>query len=110
MIFLDALPFLDEAIESVRAQTCDEWELLLVDDGSTDGSTAVALRHAERDPGRIRYLEHPGHENHGMSASRNLGVSHARGQYVGFLDADDVWLPRKLEQQTAILDGRPEID
>lgn len=108
VIFLNEERFVEEAIESVFAQTYDNWELLLVDDGSTDASTQIALRYAERYPEKVRYLEHPGHQNRGMSASRNLGISHARGEYVAFLDADDVWLPRKLEQQVAILDSYPD--
>lgn len=108
IIFLDAERFLDEAIASVFAQTYTDWELLLVDDGSTDGGTAIARRHAARAPDRVRYLEHPGHANRGMSASRNLGIGAARGTYVGFLDADDVWLPTKLAEQVAILRGHPE--
>src|SRR5205809_3316024 len=71
IIFLNAERFIDEAIQSVLAQTYENWELLLVDDGSTDGSTAIARSYAERYPAKIRYLEHPGHKNHGMSASRN---------------------------------------
>jgi glycosyltransferase involved in cell wall biosynthesis len=106
-IFLNAKRFLEEAIESVLAQTCDNWELLLVDDGSTDGSTAIARRRAERSAGRIRYLEHEGHRNRGMSASRNLGIRHARGEYLAFLDADDVWSPRKLERQVTNLRAQP---
>lgn len=108
MIFLDAERFIREAIESVFAQTLGDWELLLVDDGSTDGSSAVAIEYARRDPSRVRYLEHAGHQNRGMSASRNLGLSRARGRYVALLDADDVWFPQKLEQQVAILDSHPE--
>ncbi|MBA2459323.1 MAG: glycosyltransferase family 2 protein, partial [Gemmatimonadales bacterium] len=106
-IFLNGERFIQEAIDSILAQTYDDWELLLVDDGSTDASTSIALRYAEQHPGRIGYLQHPGHRNHGMSTSRNLGVKHARGEYVAFLDADDVWLPQKLERQTAILESEP---
>src|SRR5918997_1425231 len=106
--FLNAEKFIEEAIESVFAQTYDDWELLLIDDGSTDGSTRIALQYAERHRGRVRYLEHPEHQNRGVSASRNLGISHARGEYVAFLDADDVWLEHKLEQQVAILSSHPE--
>jgi glycosyltransferase involved in cell wall biosynthesis len=108
-IFLNAERFLAEAIESVLAQTYGRWELLLVDDGSTDRSTEIARRYAAAHPDRIRYLEHAGHENRGMSASRNLGLRHARGDYVAFLDADDVWLPEKLARQTAILDAHPTV-
>lgn len=108
IIFLNAQRFIEEAIESVFAQTYEHWELLLVDDGSTDGSAAIAQYHARRHPAKVRYLEHEGHENRGMSASRNLGLTHARGRYVAFLDADDVWLPRKLEEQVALLEAHPQ--
>ena len=108
IIFLNAENFLQQAIESVFAQTYGNWELLLVDDGSTDGSTDIALRYAEEYPERVRYLEHDYHQNRGMSASRNLGIRNAKGEYIAFLDADDVWLPHKLEQQVAILESQPE--
>lgn len=107
-IFLNAERFIQEAIDSVFAQTYDLWELLLVDDGSTDGSTALALRLAAQHPDRVRYLRHLDHRNLGMSASRNLGIRSARGEYVAFLDADDVYLPPKLERQVQLLDARPE--
>jgi glycosyltransferase involved in cell wall biosynthesis len=108
IIFFNAERFLDEAIESVFGQTYDTWELLLVDDGSTDGSTAIAQRYTEQHPGKVRYLEHTGHQNRGMSASRNLGIANAQGAYIAFLDADDVWLSNKLDRQVAILDAQPE--
>ena len=108
-IFLDAERFLAEAIESVRAQTYPAWELVLVDDGSTDGSTAIARGYAERHPDRIRYLEHAGHANLGMSASRNAGIRAARGALIALLDGDDVYRPEKLERQVAALSGHPEV-
>jgi len=108
IIFLNADRFLREAIESVFAQTYSNWELLLVDDGSTDGSSEIALEYAQSSPARVRYLTHPGGENRGMSASRNLGIKHGRGEHVALLDADDVWLPGKLEKQVAILNEQPE--
>jgi glycosyltransferase involved in cell wall biosynthesis/SAM-dependent methyltransferase len=108
-IFLNAERFLAEAIQSVIAQTYPTWELLLVDDGSSDGSSAIARGLADREPNRVRYLEHPGHRNQGMSASRNLGLHHARGEYLALLDADDVWLPEKLERQVAILEAHPQV-
>jgi SAM-dependent methyltransferase len=107
-IFLNGERFLDEAIQSVIGQTYPHWELLLVDDGSTDASSGIARGFAERDPRRVRYLEHPGHRNRGMSTSRNLGLQHARGEYLALLDADDVWLPHKLERQVDILAAHPD--
>jgi glycosyltransferase involved in cell wall biosynthesis len=107
-IFLNGEKFIQEAIESVLAQTYERWELWLVDDGSTDGSGAIALDFVERYPTKIHYLEHEGHCNRGMSASRNLALRHARGEYIAFLDADDVWLPHMLEQQHEIAAGHPE--
>ena len=106
-IFLDEEPFLAEAIESVRAQTFPDWELLLVDDGSTDRSGAIARAYADADPGRVRCLSHPEGANQGMSASRNLGIENARGELIAFLDGDDVWLPDKLADQVAVLDEHP---
>ena len=103
IIFLNERRFLNEAIESVLGQTYPRWELLLVDDGSSDGSTELAWQAVIRNPERIRYLDHPSHENRGMSASRNLGWSQGQGELIAFLDADDVWLPAKLERQVDLL-------
>jgi glycosyltransferase involved in cell wall biosynthesis len=108
-IFLNAERYLVESIESVLAQDFRDFELILVDDGSTDGSTGIALDYADRCRQRIRYLEHHGHANRGMSASRNLGVNVARGDLVAFMDADDVWRPYKLTEQVAIFDAHPEV-
>lgn len=107
MIFLDEERFIGEAIASVLAQSLDSWELLLVDDGSSDGSVATARSHAERDPSRVRYLDHPGHRNEGMSATRNLGIANSRGTYVTFIDADDVWTADKLASQVAAMEANP---
>jgi glycosyltransferase involved in cell wall biosynthesis len=107
--FLNAGPFLEESIKSVLAQTYRDWELLLVDDGSTDASTDIALNYAAAHAGKISYLAHEGRQNRGASASRNLAARHARGEYLAFLDADDVYLPRKLEVQVPILDAHPDV-
>jgi len=106
--FLNAEKFIREAIDSVLAQTYDNWELLLIDDGSTDASTEITQHYAEQHPEKVCYLEHGGHQNRGACASRNLGIRNAKGEYVALLDADDVWLPHKLERQVAILDSHPE--
>jgi glycosyltransferase involved in cell wall biosynthesis len=108
VIFLNEAKFIEEAIASILAQTYDHWELFLVDDGSTDKSSWIAQHYAQRLPEKIHSLEHPGHSNRGMSASRNLGISQASGKYVSFLDADDVWMPQKLEQQVLCLESHPE--
>lgn len=106
--FWNSEKFLEEAIDSVLAQSYNHWELLLIDDGSTDNSTAIAQQYAQRHPDRIRYLAHENHKNRGTSASRNLGISHAQGKYIAFLDSDDVWLSHKLEKQIPVLEAHPE--
>jgi glycosyltransferase involved in cell wall biosynthesis len=108
MPYLHAARFLDEAIQSVASQTYERWELLLVDDGSTDGSERIAASWARRQPGRIHCLRHPGGANRGISASRNLGLRSASGELVAFLDADDVWRENKLERHVALLSAHPE--
>lgn len=105
--FLNAERFLPEAIQSVLAQHHADWELLLVDDGSTDQSPRIAREYAARYPTKIRYLCHPQQANRGVSASRNLGMAHSGGNYLAFLDADDIWLPHKLGRQVAILQAYP---
>lgn len=107
-IFLDQERFLAEAVESVLAQTYPDWELLLVDDGSSDASPELARAYARAHPERIRAMAHPGGANRGMSASRNLGVSASRGELIAFLDADDVYRPEKLSQQVMALATHPE--
>ena len=108
-IFWNEEKFLAEAIESVLAQDFDDYELLLVDDGSTDASSNIAQSYVAAHPDRLSYLEHPEHVNRGMSATRNLGLAHALGEYVAMLDGDDVWPPGKLSEQAAILDANPDV-
>ena len=108
LIFLNEAKFIEEAIASILAQTYSNWELLLVDDGSTDDSSAIARSYEQKFPERVRYLEHQGHQNLGMSASRNLGINSSGGEYVAFIDGDDVWLPQKLTQQVAILEAKSD--
>lgn len=108
IIFLNGEAFIEEAIASVFAQTHSTWELLLVDDGSTDSSSAIAQQYAQQYPDKVRYLEHDAHQNRGMSAARNLGICHASGDYIGFLDADDIWLPDKLTYQLELFKRFPE--
>jgi len=107
IICRDGKRFLAEAVESVLNQSHPALELLLVDDGSEDGAAELAQEYARRLSNRIRYLEHEGHVNRGMAASRNLGIREAHGEFIAFLDADDKWLPRKIEQQLRMLMAEP---
>ena len=88
--------FIAEAVESVRGQTLTEWELLVVDDCSSDSTPDILKRAAEKD-GRIRVLRNEA--NRGAAASRNRALLESRGRYVAFLDSDDVWDATKLEKQ-----------
>jgi len=106
--YLNQERYLAEAIQSVQAQSFSDWELLLVDDGSTDRGPEIAARCAETDR-RIRLLKHAEMGNRGVSASRNLGMSRAVGSLIAFLDGDDTFLPDKLATEVSILDKRPEV-
>jgi len=108
--FFNTDRFIQEAIESLFAQTYGSWELLLVDDGSTDRSTKIALRYAKQYPENIRYLDHDEHQNRGLNETINLGINKGEGEYIAVLDSDDVWLPTKLEQQVAIMMSQPKAD
>lgn len=101
--------FIRESIESIFAQTFSNWELLLVDDGSSDNSVHIARKYAEKYPEKIFFLMHEGHQNKGVSATRNLGIKHSRGELVAFLDQDDIWFPNKLERQVRIMQENPDV-
>lgn len=109
IIFFNEEKFIAEAIDSVFAQNYDNWELLLVDDGSIDNSTNIALDYVQNNPQKIYYIEHHCHKNCGMSASRNLGIKQAKGEFIAFLDADDIWLPHKLIEQLSIFASHREV-
>jgi len=96
--------FLPAAVESVVAQTFHDWELVVVDDGSSD-DTPDAIRPYLADR-RVRYVRS---DRLGQSRAKNLGVGLSRGEYVAFLDADDAWRPTKLERQLALFRDRPEV-
>ncbi|MEO5998181.1 MAG: glycosyltransferase family 2 protein [Chitinophagaceae bacterium] len=107
--FLNEQYFLREALDSVFHQDYGNWELILIDDGSTDDSTIIAKDFAAKNPGKVIYTEHPHHGNMGLSASRNHGISLARGELIAILDADDVWSPAKLGQQVDLIKAYPEV-
>jgi glycosyltransferase involved in cell wall biosynthesis len=104
IIVFNGARYLREAIESILGQTFEDWELIVADDGSSDNSAAIAQEYSNAHPNKIRVIAHLDGANHGMAATRNLGISHARGRYIGFLDADDIWLPHKLEEQVGLLE------
>jgi glycosyltransferase involved in cell wall biosynthesis len=108
IIAFNAERYLAEAVQSVFAQTLDDWELIIVDDGSTDGTLDLARALVAGRHEQARVLQHSDGGNHGMSATRNRGLDAARGSFVAFLDADDVWLPEKLDRQVSILRAQPE--
>ncbi len=103
----NAEQFIDECAASVREQTYENWEMFIVDDGSRDRTLPLAEQHASSDP-RIRVLTHDQNMNRGVSRSRRLGVEHATGDLIAFLDADDAFQPGKLEVQVAALKQHPE--
>jgi glycosyltransferase involved in cell wall biosynthesis len=92
--------FLERAIRSVLAQTYRDYELIIVDDGSTDGTQSVVAGYGDA----VRYMYHP---NQGASAARNSAISQATGEFIAYLDADDLWSPNKLALQVEYLDEHP---
>ena len=92
--------FLKQTVDSALAQTYREHEVIVVDDGSTDRTPALMATYDQT----VRYIRQ---SNQGASAARNLGVAHSTGEFIAYLDADDVWMPHKLEQQVKFLDAHP---
>src|SRR5579864_8740685 len=98
----NAARFLGDAIQSVLNQTYSNFEVVVVNDGSTDDTESVVRSFGDR----LFYVKQA---NKGVSAARNEGIKRARGQYVAFLDSDDVWLPTKLAEQIPFLEQNPEV-
>ncbi len=96
---------LERAIDSVFEQTFQDFELLIVDDGSTD-NTQELLEKRYAGESKLRYLKM---QNRGVSAARNLGVVESKGEWIALLDSDDEWLPQRLEKQWRLLERRPDL-
>ena len=94
--------FIARSVGSVLAQTCKDFEIIVVDDGSTDDTLAFLAQLAQNS-GIICLHQ----ENAGPAQARNLGIQSASGKYIAFLDCDDIWVPEKLEAQLSILEGNP---
>ena len=105
----NASKYIIETLESVRGQTYRDWELIIVDDGSSDSSVEIVQEFMSGHPGIAKLLFHPDKENRGTSASRNLGLRHASGEFICFLDADDVWNPNFLDFYIQVFNRHPEI-
>ena len=94
----NAESYIKKTIEMVRKQTYTDWELILVDDGSKDNSCEVVETYLKEMPDeRIRLIKKG--KNEGAALTRNRGIKEAKGRYIAFLDADDVWLKHKLQRQ-----------
>lgn len=107
--FLDPQPsFFEQAIDSVLAQTYTDWELILVDDGSGAEARGIAEHHASADPERVRIVESATRRPAGISVARNEGIAEARAKYLALLDADDVYLPQRLERHVEALEETPK--
>lgn len=98
--------FLAEALDSALAQTLQDIEVIVVDDGSADSTGAIADRYAALHPGHVRVVHQA---NGGLVAARNAAIEAARGRYLALLDADDAWLPHHLAASTEVLDQHEEI-
>jgi len=98
----NAETFLSETIESVITQTYADWEIVAVDDGSTDRSGEILRKYEQRLPQKFHVIVQ---QNSGTSAARNTAIKASKGEYIAFLDHDDLWLPEKLEKQVELLDS-----
>ena len=98
----NAAPFISQAIESVLAQSFGDWEMIIVDDCSSDDSLSIIQKYARIDS-RIRYLR-TDKPSGSPTLPRNMGIKEAKGRYIAFLDSDDIWLPNKLSDQLKVFE------
>ncbi len=101
----NAEAFICESISSVQKQTFTDWELIVVDDGSSDGTSSIVETFLS--DARIRLIRQ---RNGGVSTARNAALAKAKGDWIAFLDADDVWYPEKLQEQLAIVERHPDVN
>jgi glycosyltransferase involved in cell wall biosynthesis len=102
----NAAAFLHDALNSVLRQTYSDWEVVLIDDGSTDNTRTLVNSYQESFNGKLKYIYQT---NRGLPAARNTGIQNAHGEFIALLDADDVWLEERLERGVALMDGNPGL-
>jgi glycosyltransferase involved in cell wall biosynthesis len=101
----NAAKYLPVAIDSVVSQTLLDWQIMLVNDGSTDDTDQVVAPYLEKLGNKIRYIKQ---ENRGLPAARNTGIRESSGEYLALLDADDIWLPSRLSESVEALSNKPQ--
>jgi glycosyltransferase involved in cell wall biosynthesis len=101
--------FLPECLDSILSQSFQDFEIVIADDGSQDGSHELLTDYQSRYPEKIRYYWHPGHGHKGFAPTCNLAIQHSQAEYIARNDSDDIWYPDKLEQQVSILENYSEI-
>jgi glycosyltransferase involved in cell wall biosynthesis len=100
--------YIESAINSVIDQRYNNWELIIVDDGSSDDSLEIIKRYTDKYPDRIKLLTHPNNENRGIKESNELAFANITGEYTAFLESDDIWKPNCLEEKITALKNHPE--
>jgi len=98
--------YLKETLQSIIAQTYKDWELIIINDGSTDSTEAIVKEFISQGFPIIYFFQ----ENHGLGYSRNKAIEHSSGEYIAFIDHDDIWMSDKLEKQMSIFNNRSDID
>jgi glycosyltransferase involved in cell wall biosynthesis len=98
--------YLSETIDSIIEQTFADWEIVAVNDGSTDNSHSILQQYKSNLGSKIKIIDQ---ENSGVSVARNVAIDNSESEYLAFIDADDMWLPEKLEKQIKILDNNPDV-
>ena len=94
------------AIDSVSDQTFTDWEIVAINDGSTDNTKAILESYAQKSIQKIRVFSQP---NQGQTVAKNIGIKNSKGKFIAFLDSDDVWAPEKLQEQVAAMESNPSL-
>lgn len=101
--------YIEEAINSVISQSYQDWELIIVDDGSSDNSVEIIKSYCEKDS-RIKFFQHEGGQNKGLKETLLLGISHATGDWIAFLESDDLFMPDNLSKKIEIIQKYPNVN